>query len=45
VLDSQQIGQLLGKLTLGLVIFLGEAKTKAVIEATRLAIDALEGVP
>jgi len=45
VLDRQQIGQLLGKLTLGLVILLGEAKTNAVIGATRRAIDALEEVP
>jgi hypothetical protein len=41
-LDGHQIGQLLGKVALGLVIFLGEAKTSAVIATIRGAIDALE---
>jgi len=41
-LDGDQVALLLGKLTLGLVIFLGEAKTESVVGLMRQAIDGLE---
>jgi hypothetical protein len=40
-----QIDALLGKLGLGLVIFLGKDKTAAVVEAMRRAIDDLQETP
>lgn len=44
VLDRNQIGQLLGKLSMGLVILLGETKTQSVVGSIQQAIDALEEV-
>ncbi len=44
-LDEEQVGQLLGKLTLGLVILVGEARTQSVVGAIREAIDGLEVIP
>jgi len=44
-LDRDQIGKLLGKLSMGLVILLGEAKTKSVVGSIQQAIDALEDAP
>jgi hypothetical protein len=41
-LDETQVALLLQKLTLGLVIFLGETKTKSVVGLMRQAIDELE---
>ncbi|HEV8628855.1 MAG TPA: hypothetical protein VGV61_00960 [Thermoanaerobaculia bacterium] len=43
--DGSQIGQLLGKLSMGLVILLGEAKTRSVVSSIQSAIDALEDAP
>ena len=45
VLDRNQIGQLLGKLSLGLVILLGETKTQSVVGSIQRSIDALEDAP
>jgi hypothetical protein len=44
-LDAGQIGQLLGKLSSGLVILIGEAKTRSVVGSIQSAIDALEDAP
>ena len=44
-LDDEQVGQLLRKLTLGLMILLGEARTKSVVAAMQESIDSLEVAP
>ena len=44
-IDSGQIDQLLEKLKLGLIIFVGKDKTDAVIASIRRAIDALGDEP
>jgi hypothetical protein len=41
-IDGRQLEQLLEKLKLGLVIFVGKEKTDAVIAAIQRAVDALE---
>jgi hypothetical protein len=44
-IDGDQIDQLLEKLKLGLVIFVGKDKTDAVIASIRRALEALGDVP
>ena len=44
-IDEQQVSMLLGKLGLGLMVLLGEVRTKAVVAAMRQSIDGLEASP
>ena len=44
-LDDEQVGRLLGKLALGLMILIGEARTKSLVASISQAIEALEVLP
>jgi hypothetical protein len=44
-LDDEQVGKLLGKLALGLMILVGEERTQSVVASMRRAIEGLEVLP